>query len=67
LLASIAVSVNQPLVIPDFEARTKVREDVQPVRRLYRHIVVVAVDVMRRIDVLPKIEKVEAIKRHSFC
>jgi hypothetical protein len=59
--------MNQPLV-PNLETGTEIREHIQPMCSLYRRLIAVMLDVMRRIDldvmrridVVPVIEEMHA-------
>ena len=59
--------MNQPLVIPNLETGTEIREHIQPMCSLYRRLIAVMLDVMRRIDVVPVIEEMHAIQSHLPC
>jgi hypothetical protein len=63
----ITVPMNQPLVIPNLETGTEIREHIQAMCSLYRRLIAVMLDVMRRIDVVPVIEEMHAIQSHLSC
>ena len=55
--------MNQPLVIPNLETGTEIREHIQAMCSL----IAVMLDMMRRIDVVPVIEEMHAIQSHLPC
>jgi hypothetical protein len=59
------VPVDEAFVIPDLEANAEMRKHVQPARGVYRRVIIVMLDEVRRVDVFPEIEEAHAVESHD--
>jgi hypothetical protein len=58
--------MDEPFVVPNIKT-PDMGQHIQPMCSLYRRVVVIALDVVRRVDVLAMIEKVDAVEGHVHC
>ena len=58
--------MNEAFVFPHFKAAAQVRHDVQPIGGSNCCLIVVMLHMMRGVDVVAVIEKVNAVEGHLF-
>ncbi len=56
--------MDEAVVLPNLETSGNARQHVEPVRRCYRRLVIIVLDMMRGANVAAVIEKVDAVEGH---
>jgi hypothetical protein len=63
-LASLAMLMDQPIVVPNLETRCDVGKHVEPMCGVYGRSVVIPLDMMRVADVVAVVEEMDTVLRH---